>query len=91
MKEVLLMIPLEATTVQLQTVNGKYMNNMKGLFNLFGISSNATALYLNIGEWLFSVSANKWLTIVISVLAIIWWLMKMYDQYLITRKRKKGL
>jgi hypothetical protein len=71
--------------------NGKYVNDMKVLFNLFGISSNATALYLNIGEWLFSVSANKWLTIVISVLAIIWWLMKMYDQYLITRKRKKGL
>jgi len=63
---------------------------MKVLFNLFGLSSNFTALYLNIGAWLFSISANKWLTIVISVLAIIWWLMKMYDQYLITKKRKKN-
>jgi hypothetical protein len=63
---------------------------MKLLFNLFGIGSNASALYLNINQWLFSVSANKALTICISFLAIIWWLMKMYDQYLITKKRKKG-
>jgi hypothetical protein len=63
---------------------------MKLLFNLFGIGSNATALYLNINEWLYSVEINKWLTIVISLLAIVWWLMKMYDQYLITRNRKKG-
>jgi len=69
---------------------GEYTNNMKLFFNLFGIGSNASALYLNINEWLFSTSANKALTICISVLAIIWWLMKMYDQYLITKKRKKG-
>lgn len=62
---------------------------MKSPFNLFGIGSNATALYLNLCEWLFSVGMNKLLTLVISLLAIIWWLMKMYDQYLITRKRKK--
>lgn len=68
--------------------NGKYVNDMKVLFNLFGISSNATALYLNIGEWWFSIEVNKWLTLIISVLAIIWWLMKMYYMYLIIKNRK---
>lgn len=60
------------------------------LFNIVGIKLNIGAFYLNIREWLFHADFNKAITLLISILAIIWWLMKIYDQYDITNRRKKG-
>lgn len=59
------------------------------LFNFVGINLNIGALFLNIQEWLYNADINKAITLFISFLAIAWWLMKIYDQYLITRKRKR--
>lgn len=59
------------------------------LSNYLGIFLNVPALFLNVDSWLFSSNVNLILTLFISLLAIIWWLMKLYDQYLIIRKRKQ--
>lgn len=56
--------------------------------NLFGFSLTAPALTLNVKGWLFGEHINFILTIIISLLAIAWWSMKIYDQYVITRRRK---
>lgn len=51
---------------------------------------NVGAIYLNVKEWLFDVNVNQGLTYFISLLAIIWWLMKLYDQYITTKHKKKS-
>ena len=54
-----------------------------------GVILNVPAFMLNIKAWLFSVNLNEVVTITISLLAIIWWCMKIYDQYLTTKKKKE--
>ena len=56
--------------------------------NLLGIFLNVPALTLNIKSWLLQENVNLLLTLFISLLAIVWWAMKIYDQYLVTKKRK---
>ena len=53
-----------------------------------GLTLNVPAIWLNVVEFTSTINVNKILTLLISVLAIIWWLMKIYDQYIITKKRK---
>jgi len=56
--------------------------------NFFGIPLTVTALLLNIGEFLKQIDANFFLTLIISLASLCWLGMKMYDQYLVTKKRK---
>lgn len=58
------------------------------IFNFFGIPLNFGALGANIGVIVSHLEINTILTLTISALAIIWWIMKIYDQYIITRKRR---
>jgi len=60
------------------------------LSNVTGLILNIPAFTLNIKAWIFSIDMNEAVTIVISVLAITWWLMKIYDQYYTTKKKKKN-
>lgn len=53
------------------------------------LNVNVGAIVLNVQEWLFDVNLNKTLTYLISLLAIIWWLMKLYDQYVTTKHKKE--
>lgn len=54
-----------------------------------GAPLNGFALLLNVkGATLGIEHINLYLTGVISLLAIVWSLMKIYDQYLVTKKRK---
>ncbi len=53
----------------------------KYIFNLFGSGSTAAAIYMNIQEWLFQMNVNQVLTYIISLLAIIYWIMKIIGQY----------
>lgn len=59
------------------------------LLTFLGWSSTVTAFFLNISGWLFSANVNQILTLILSFLSIIFIAMKMYDQYLITKKRKQ--
>lgn len=61
----------------------------KLLSNYLGLTLNIPAILLNVEGWLFSSNVNVMLTLFISLLAIAWWFMKLYDQYLITKKRKE--
>lgn len=56
-----------------------------------GVPLNGFALLLNVkGATLGIEHINLYLTGIISLLAIVWTVMKIYDQYLITKKRKAG-
>ncbi len=57
-------------------------------FNFVGIPVNIGAISFNLGEWLSDVHFNAILTLFISILAIVWWCMKIYDQFITTRNRK---
>jgi hypothetical protein len=59
------------------------------MIDFFGKSINILAIYLNVSEWLLSANFNKTLVLVISLLAIIWWAMKIYQTYIETKKFKK--
>lgn len=50
---------------------------------------NFGAIYLNLKEWLFDMNVNQGLTYMISLLAIVWWFMKLYDQYVTTKHKKE--
>lgn len=63
-----------------------------------GLTATGLATYLNVKlgflgghftGFLFSPSFNSLLTIVISLLSILWIAMKIYDQYLVTKARKQ--
>jgi len=58
------------------------------MLDFFGKSLNLLAIYLNISEWLLSANFNKTLVLVISLLAIIWWAMKIYQTYIETKRFK---
>jgi len=58
------------------------------MIDFFGKSFNLLAIYLNISEWLLSANFNKTLVLVISLLAIIWWAMKIYQTYIETKRFK---
>lgn len=58
-------------------------------FNGLGWLSTFLAAWLNGLGWLMNVSFNQALTVVISLLSAIFLLMKIYDQYLITKNRKQ--
>lgn len=53
------------------------------------LNVNIGAIFLNVQEWLFDINLNKSLTIIISMLAVIWWIMKLYDQYVTTKHKKE--
>lgn len=57
--------------------------------NRIGVVLSVPAVGINLSEWLLKVNFSAVSTVLISVLAITWWLMKIYDQYITTRKRKK--
>ncbi|WP_289054150.1 hypothetical protein [Carboxylicivirga marina] len=61
------------------------------IFNIWGGTFNLGAIMLNISEMFSSTHINKTLTLIISCLAIIWWCMKIYDQYITTRAKKAGV
>lgn len=58
-------------------------------FDITGKTSTVLALVLNLGNWLFTGRFNIALTIVLSILSILYLVMKIYDQYLITKRRKQ--
>jgi hypothetical protein len=60
------------------------------MLDFFGKSINILAIYLNISEWLLSANFNKTLVLIISLMAIVYWAMKIYDQYIVTRKFKRN-
>jgi hypothetical protein len=59
------------------------------MIDFFGKSINILAIYLNVSEWLLSANFNKTLVLIISLMAIVYWAMKIYDQYIVTRKFKR--
>lgn len=61
----------------------------KLLSNYLGVSLTVPSLVFNVENILFNSNVNLILTVVISILAITWWGMKIYDQYLITKNRKE--
>ncbi|MBN2747495.1 MAG: hypothetical protein JXR34_12275 [Bacteroidales bacterium] len=77
----------------------------KLLSNKLGIILNVPALFLNFDAWampkinILQITAstnyvihpnlNAILTLVISLLAIVWWLMKIYDTYISTKTNKR--
>lgn len=63
---------------------------MMNVFDFFGKGSTLMAFIMNVSEWMFSANFNMVLTLLISVLAILYWIMKIYDQYLITKNRKNN-
>ena len=60
----------------------------KILYNIFGVTISVPAFLLNIKAWLFHGDVNQFITILLGFLSIIYLAQKMYDQYLITKKRK---
>jgi len=58
------------------------------MLDFFGKSFNFLAIYMNISGWLLSVHFNRLLVLVISLLAIIWWAMKIYQTYIETKRFK---
>jgi hypothetical protein len=61
------------------------------VFNFFGVPLNVSAIGFNLGAWLTHQNVNQILTIIISLLAISWWLMKIYDQYISTKIKKEEI
>lgn len=73
--------------------------HLQPLTDRLGITVTGVAAYLNVKlgflgasftGFLFSPLFNSLLTIAISILSILWIIMKIYDQYLITKARKNG-
>jgi hypothetical protein len=62
----------------------------KAIVETLGTGSTAGALFLNIKDWVTSLDVNVVLTLTISTLSIIYLIMKIYDQWLTTRQKKKG-
>ena len=60
-------------------------------FNGSGWISTFLAVWFNIGNWMTEINFNQVLTVVISVLSVVFLVMKMYDQFLITRQRRKDV
>jgi len=60
-----------------------------GVFNGGGWASTIIAIWLNLFSWLESINFNQAITIVISLLSAVFLCMKIYDQYLITKARRK--
>ncbi len=65
--------------------------NFSPIVDFFGKGGTFAAIFLNVKNWLFSETGTLILTVIISFLVIIYWCLKIYDQYLVTRKHKKGL
>lgn len=60
----------------------------KILYNIFGVSISVPGFLLNIKAWLFNGNVNQFIAIFLGFLSIIYLGQKMYDQYLITKRRK---
>lgn len=60
-------------------------------FNFIGLQLNLSAIGFNLSAWLTHQNVNQILTIIISLLAISWWLMKIYDQYISTKMKKEKI
>lgn len=58
-------------------------------FNGSGWFSTFLAIWLNMVSWLTEISFNQALTVIISLLSALFLLMKIYDQYLVTKERKR--
>ena len=59
------------------------------IVNFSGWLLTSTAFGFNLGKWVMSLGVNGALTIFISILSACFLIMKMYDQYLITKERKR--
>jgi len=57
--------------------------------NFVGVFLTIPSIIFNIENWILSANINFVLTVIISLLAIVWWVMKIYDQYLTTKIRKE--
>lgn len=68
--------------------------HLQPIIDRIGLTFTGLAAYLNVklgflnGHFLFSPTFNTMLTIIISLLSIAWIIMKIYDQYLVTKQRK---
>ena len=82
----LILLILTLIRFMFNSINSKMQNILN---NVVGLVLTVPAFGLNLKAWLEGAeNVNMFLTITISVLAIIWSTMKIYDQYLITKKRK---
>lgn len=59
-------------------------------FNGTGWISTFLAVWFNLVSWLTEVHFNQCLAVLISILSIVFLFMKIYDQFLITKKRRKN-
>ncbi|MFA6400869.1 MAG: hypothetical protein WCX31_04480 [Salinivirgaceae bacterium] len=80
--------------------HGMIPESLKPLTDSIGLTFTGIATYLNIkigflgatfSGFLFSPIFSSLLTIVISVLSILWIIMKIYDQYLTTKLKKEAM
>lgn len=69
------------------------MAEVKGLLNFFLISFVGSSLYLNIRAWLLGDNVNKFLTLAVSILAIITLIVKLliYIENLREKKHKNKI
>ena len=58
-------------------------------FNGSGWISTFLAIWMNSVSWLTEFSFNQAITVIISILSALFLLMKIYDQYLVTKERKQ--
>lgn len=75
------------------TKNKKNMfsQNFNYLLDSLGISLTIPAIFLNIINWLFNANVNQFLTIIISLLSCTWIILKIIDQNLSIKIKKKKL
>ena len=64
---------------------------MKILFDTLGLTSFIGAITLNVGKWILNANFNAFLTIIISVVALIYGVYKIKDVRLNIKLKKKQL
>ncbi len=62
--------------------------NFSPIVDFFGKSGTAAAIILNIKSWLFSETGTLYLTVFISILVIVFWIIKIYCQIMVAKKLK---
>jgi len=59
------------------------------IINSSGWISTFLAIGFNLINWMAKINFNQYITVIISVLSAVFLSMKIYDQYLITKERKR--
>ena len=67
------------------------MTQYKSVFNTIGLSLNFGVIGINISEFIAKLDFNQVVSAIVLMLTVLWWLMKIYDQYILTKKHKKEL